>query len=105
MSGYAGGGQIRKVICPCGWKTEGIIREANGKFKIHLKRCDKGKPIPRDLPFNTFNNSPCGLGISRNGNPIAGSTHVSHIIVDGEGVKIGLPESELDKIIDMKFKK
>jgi hypothetical protein len=105
MSGFAGGGQLRKLICPCGWKTEGTIREANGKFKIHLKRCDKGKPIHRNMPFNSFNNSICGIGNSRNGNPIVGSAHVSHLIIDGEEVKVDLSEPELDKIIDMKFKK
>jgi hypothetical protein len=56
------------ITCNCGWATMGSIRENEGKLKIHLKRCEKGRKAVKAGNINDFHAGKCGLSMTRNKN-------------------------------------
>jgi len=51
------GGQIRTIVCPCGWTTRSQVREANGRYKLHTKYCKFER-----IEMSAFNPSANGFG-------------------------------------------
>ena len=96
------GGRRRTINCPCGWTTIGSPRESDGKFKIHSKRCDKGREAnnmrllngDKDRDMNGMN----GMVRSRNGHLVAKPLRPTTVIMDGKEVKTDLTVVEIQRL-------
>jgi hypothetical protein len=62
------GGQIRTIMCPCGWTTRSQLREANSRYKLHTKYCKFER-----IELSEFDPSANGIGgitSTRHGNKV-----------------------------------
>ena len=90
---------VKAIYCPCGWATESSPRESDGKFKIHLKRCEKGRiaVAGRDLNIIPVENS--GMTRTRNGNIQLQPIRPSLLVVDGVEVKTNITLPQLQRVL------
>ena len=98
MSGA--GGESRTITCLCGWGTKSSPRESDGKFKIHLKRCELARKALGNRPLNHCNGVVNGRGMfkTRNGNLVAKPSIPSMVIMDGKEVKTDLTVVEIQRL-------
>jgi hypothetical protein len=106
----SGGGETRTITCLCGWGTKSSPRESDGKFKIHLKRCELARKSLGNRPLNLLNqsngvvNGENGMVISRNGNLVTKPSMPSIILMDGKEVKTSLTTLEVTRLQQQQLK-
>ena len=81
---------MRTIMCPCGWTTRSQLREANSRYKLHIKYCKfEGVEI---VPFDPNMNGIGGITATRHGNKVQKPLQYSGMVQlekkDYKGLKI-----------------